>query len=438
MSVRLSQETILVIDDNPTNLEVLYNALSISGYDVLVEMDGSSGLAQAHNYPPDLILLDVMMPGIDGFETCRQLQADPATCKIPIIFMTALADTVDKVKGLHLGAVDYITKPFQKEEVLARIQTQLKLRRLSLELEQQKQELERTVELRTAELTRTIQELKATQLQLIQSEKLSTVGQLVAGIAHEINNPVGFLNGNLEQAYLAIQDLIDYIRLYHEIYPAQGTEIEEKAQEIEIDYLLEDLPKMLLSMQVGVERICSISNSLRTFSRADVDTKVFANIHEGLESTLMILQHRLKAQKDRPEIQVIKNYGEIPKVECYLGQLNQVFMNILANAIDALEEGSEGRGYQELEKNPNQILVQTSLKNEREVMIRISDNGVGIGQGIKDRIFDHLFTTKPVGKGTGLGLTIARQIIVEKHEGTLEFISDSNRGTTFAITLPVS
>ncbi|MBD2315120.1 response regulator [Desertifilum sp. FACHB-1129] len=438
MSARLSQETILVIDDNPTNLEVLYNALSISGYDVLVEMDGSSGLAQAHNYPPDLILLDVMMPGIDGFETCRQLQENPATCKIPIIFMTALADTVDKVKGLHLGAVDYITKPFQKEEVLARIQTQLKLRRLSLELEQQKQELERTVELRTAELTRTIQELKATQLQLIQSEKLSTVGQLVAGIAHEINNPVGFLNGNLEQAYLAIQDLIDYIRLYHEIYPAQGTEIEEKAQEIEIDYLLEDLPKMLLSMQVGVERICSISNSLRTFSRADVDTKVFANIHEGLESTLMILQHRLKAQKDRPEIQVIKNYGEIPKVECYLGQLNQVFMNILANAIDALEEGSEGRGYQELEKNPNQILVQTSLKNEREVMIRISDNGVGIGQGIKDRIFDHLFTTKPVGKGTGLGLTIARQIIVEKHEGTLEFISDSNRGTTFAITLPVS
>ena len=437
MSVNLSQETILVIDDNPTNLGVLYNTLISSGYEVLVEMDGFSGIEQAKNYPPDLILLDIMMPEIDGFETCRQLQAIPSTKNIPIIFMTALADPVDKVKGLHLGAVDYITKPFQQEEVVARIQTHLKIRRLNLELEQQKQNLEQIVQQRTAELTLAMEELKKAQLQLIQSEKLSTIGQLVAGIAHEINNPIGCIYGNLEQASLATKDLSDFLRLYQTKFSNPGTEIDRKAEEIEIDYLLEDLPKMFHAMQVGIERICNLSTSLRTFSRGDVDAKVSVDIHEGIESTLMILQHRLKAQQSRPEIQVIKKYGKLPEIECYLGQLNQVFMNILANAIDALEESNFGRSYAEIKAHPNQITIKTEMKDENQVIIRIADNGAGMDKDIKQRIFDHLFTTKPVGRGTGLGLTISHQIIVEKHEGTIEVNSQLGEGTEFAIALPI-
>ncbi|MEP0885392.1 response regulator [Trichocoleus sp. ST-U3] len=431
------REIVLVVDDNPTNLELLYNALGSSGYEVLVEMDGFSGIEQAKNYPPDLILLDVQMPGIDGFETCRKLHLDPSTKNIPVIFMTALTDTTDKVKGLHLGAVDYITKPFRHEEALARIQTHLKIRRLSLELEQKKQELEEIVQKRTAELTCTLQELKKTQLQLIQNEKLSTIGQLVSGIAHEINNPVGCISGNLEQATLAVKDAVDYIRLYQAKFPNPGIEIEQKAEEIDLEYLLEDLPKMFLSMHTGIDRIRNISTSLRTFSRADVDYKVSVDIHEGLESTLMILQHRLKAQNYRPAIQIIKNYGEIPKVECYLGQLNQVFMNILANAIDAVEEANLGHTYEAIKENPNHIIIQTEMKDEHQVAVRIADNGMGMTKDIKQRIFDHLFTTKPVGKGTGLGLTIAHQIIVEKHGGTLEVNSEWGRGTEFVVTLPI-
>ena len=203
--------TILVIDDNPTNLQVLYKALSDRGYEVLVEMDGKSGIELVKNSPPDLILLDVMMPGIDGFETCSRLQADPLTKEIPIIFMTALSDTVDKVKGLSLGAVDYISKPFQQEEVLARIKVHLKLRRLSLQLTEQNQQLEERVKQRTAKLYKTIEELKQTQLHLVQSEKMSAIGQLIAGIAHEINNPVGCIVGNIEEATNTIKDLTEYL-----------------------------------------------------------------------------------------------------------------------------------------------------------------------------------------------------------------------------------
>lgn len=432
-------ETILIIDDNPTNLEVLHNALSSSGYEILVEMDGLSGIEQAKNHSPDLILLDVQMPGIDGFETCRQLQSDPLTSSIPVIFMTALIDTSHKVKGFQFGAVDYITKPFQQEEVLARIQTHLKLRRLSLKLEQQNQDLEQRVQQRTAEVTETLQELKRAQLQLVQNEKLSVLGQLVAGIAHEINNPVGCISGNLKQAILAMKDIVDYLHLYQTKFPDPDKELQQAAEELDIEFLLDDLPKMFMSMQMGVERICNLSTSLRTFSRADADTKICADIHEGIESTLMILQHRLNAQENRPAIQVIKNYGDIPKINCYLGQLNQVFMNILANAIDALEDMSQERSYEAIKAMPNQITITTELKDDgQSAVVRIADNGVGMTEEVKQRLFDYLFTTKPVGKGTGLGMTIAHQIITEKHRGMIAVNSKQGEGTEFIIALPIT
>lgn len=419
--------TILIIDDNPTNLEVLYSTLIQAGYDVLVEMDGKSGIEQAKTNCPDLILLDVMMPGISGFETCQQLQADSSTQAIPVIFMTALSDVAEKVKGLSLGAVDYITKPFQQEEVLARIQVQLKLRCLSQELEQKNQQLEQYVEERTAKLTATLEELKAMQLQLVQSEKMSSIGQLVAGIAHEINNPLGFISGNLEQATIAIQDLIDCLELYRATFPQPGAAIAEKIEGIDLDYLLQDIPKMLKSMQVGVDRIHNISTSLRTFSRTDADILVCVDVHEGLESTLMILQHRLKANQTRPKIEVIKHYGNLPKVQCYLGQLNQVFMNILSNAIDALEESNP--------PNPS-ITIRSESINADTIAIYIADNAAGISENVQQKLFEPFFTTKSVGKGTGLGLSISYQIITEKHNGRLTCASTIGQGTEFMIQLP--
>ncbi|UNU26503.1 trifunctional serine/threonine-protein kinase/ATP-binding protein/sensor histidine kinase [Microcoleus vaginatus] len=284
------------------------------------------------------------------------------------------------------------------------------------------------------QVQQTLNELQQTQMQMIQSEKMSALGNLVAGVAHEINNPVGFIAGNINEAHAGVQDLIDYLRLYQEKYPPSEAELIKKAEEIDLDYLVEDLPKMLSSMKIGCERIKNISTSLRTFSRADTAHKVEANIHEGLNSTLMILRHRLKASDKHPEIEIIKEYGKIPKVKCYLGQLNQVFMNLLANAIDALEESNQGRSFAEINAHPNHITIRTKVESEK-VKISIADNGKGMSEDVKNRIFDHLFTTKDVGKGTGLGLAIARQIVEEKHGGKLSCFSTPGEGTEFVIEI---
>ncbi|MEG4505484.1 AAA family ATPase [Microcoleus sp. F6_B4] len=281
-----------------------------------------------------------------------------------------------------------------------------------------------------------LQDLQQAQLQIVQSEKMSALGNLVAGVAHEINNPVGFISGNVKEALTAVKDLTEFLQLYQEKFPTPGEEITEKAEELEIEYLLEDLPKMLSSMQVGCDRIKGISTSLRTFSRADRDYKVPFNLHEGIESTLLILKHRLKSNEQRPAIKVVTNYGNLPQIDCFPGQLNQVFMNILANAIDAIEESNLGRSLAEIKAKPNQITIQTSLI-DNQVQIRIADNGKGMTEAIKAKIFDHLFTTKAVGKGTGLGLAIARQIVVEKHSGYLQVNSILGEGTEFIITLPI-
>ena len=288
------------------------------------------------------------------------------------------------------------------------------------------------------QLEKSLQELQQTQLQLIQSEKMSALGNLVAGVAHEINNPVGFISGNIDEAIAAVSDISEYLQLYQAKFPHPGAEIEEKAEEIELEYVLEDLPKMLSSMKVGCDRIRNISTSLRTFSRADGSSKVAVNLHEGIDSTVMILRHRLKANDSRPEIQIIKHYGNIPPVKCYPGQLNQVFMNVLANAIDALEEANSGRSFADIQANPNQITITTEVTADRQqVAIKIRDNGLGISEEVKARIFDHLFTTKSLGKGTGLGLSISRQIVQETHGGNLTCESVLGQGTEFAIWLPI-
>ncbi|MEM1170308.1 MAG: AAA family ATPase [Cyanobacteria bacterium P01_H01_bin.35] len=281
------------------------------------------------------------------------------------------------------------------------------------------------------------QQLEQTQLQLVQSEKMASIGQLVSGVAHEINNPVGFIGGNLDYATEYIQNLMDLLQFYQQGIDWNSQTIQEKIKEIELDYLLTDLPELINSMKAGTERIAEISKSMRTFSRADTTAKVTFNIHDGIDSTLLILRHRLKANEFRPEIQIVKNYGNLPEIDCYPGQLNQVFMNLIANGIDALEESNSEKTFQEIKTAPNQITITTEINSEKQqAIIRIGDNGMGMSEEVKRNIFQHLFTTKVVGKGTGLGLSISRQIVEEKHGGKITCTSELGTGTEFVICLP--
>lgn len=432
------QQTILVVDDNPTNIEVLFDVLDAFGYRVAIAKSGEVALKRLQSSIPDLILLDVMMPGIDGFETCRQIKASEDLRDIPVIFMTALSDTVDKVKGLKLGAVDYITKPIQHEEVLARINVHLQLRHLNQTLETQVAE-------RTAELTASVTQLKAAQIQLVQGEKMASLGQLVAGVAHEINNPINFIYGNLRPAEDYIEDLLKFIDCYQTHIPELPTPVRDCMEQIDLEFLRKDLPQLIRSMKVGADRIRKIVLSLRNFSRLDESELKTVDVHEGLDSTLLILQYRLKRHDSGSlPITVVKDYGALPQIECYPSQLNQVFMNLLANAIDALEEqiqldqqAKQSQSTHYSTEHPPTIHIQTLQQTAGRVTIRISDNGSGIPEELQPKLFDAFFTTKAPGKGTGLGLSISYQLLVEKHHGMLSCQSKPGQGSQFEIELPV-
>ena len=479
-SVSWEKGVILIVDDNPNNLSFLFDFLTELGFKVLVARTGVSALQKAEYSPPDLILLDVVMPEVDGFETCRRLKANDSTKEIPIIFMTALNSTEDKVKAFSVGAVDYVTKPIQNEEVLARVKAHLSISRLSRKLQEQNaqmqqeifdrqqaqislrqlaEQLEKRVAERTAELSHTndllqeeveerqqmqdslyqsLKQLQQAQILLIQSEKMSALGRMLAGVAHEINNPVNFIYGNLDCVGQCTQDLLNILNLYQQHYPQPVAEIEKKAKAIELEFITKSLPKMLESMQLGGDRIRDIVRSLQLFSQQEGEEMQWINIHEGIDSTLMLLQNRLKRKPNLAPIEVIKEYDpSLTSVECCGGEINQVFMNILVNAIDAIEECSSPKTSEEIKANPYQIRICTEVSNRNTAIIRIFDSGVGIGEEVRNLIFDPFFSTKPLGKSIGIGLSISWHIIVERHGGILQCISTPGQGTEFAIELPI-
>jgi signal transduction histidine kinase len=272
---------------------------------------------------------------------------------------------------------------------------------------------------------------------MIQSEKMSSLGQLVAGIAHEINNPVNFIYGNLFPAEQYMQDLLELIHAYQAHYPNPLPAIQNTVEAIDLAFVESDLPRLLSSIRMGAERIRQIVSSLRTFSRLDEAECKAVDIHEGIDSTLVILENRLKATSEHPGIRVIKQYGDLPLVECYAGQLNQVFMNILVNALDALEEHDQHRSHQEIDQAPSSIVIRTQKIDPDRVAVHIADNGPGMPEAVKQRIFDPFFTTKPIGKGTGIGMSISYQIITENHGGTIRCFSTPQQGTELVIEIPL-
>ncbi|MFH7025701.1 MAG: MASE1 domain-containing protein [Heteroscytonema crispum UTEX LB 1556] len=286
-------------------------------------------------------------------------------------------------------------------------------------------------------LAQTLQDLQTTEAQLLQTEKMSSLGQLIVGVAHEINNPVNFIYANLTYVNDYTQQLLNIIKLYQQVYPDPKAQIKAQLIESDLDFIIEDLPQILSSMEIGTDRIREIVLTLRNFSRVDEAAMKAVNIHKGIDSTLLILRYRLKATSQQSAIEIIKEYGDLPQVECYAGQLNQVFMNILANAIDALNEYDRQRTREEIQAKPSIIRIRTAVIDNNWVAIYIADNGSGMNEEVRSKLFDTFFTTKPAGKGTGLGLSISYEIVVKNHRGKMWCNSVPGQGAEFAIEIPI-
>jgi len=416
-----SSAKILFVDDEVT-LETLIRTkfrkkIKAGEFEISFAANGVEALKKLQNKEEfDLIITDLNMPQMDGLTLLEKIGEFDPNLKIIVLVLTAYDDLQNIRTAMNRGAFDFLTKPINFKDLEITIERALNLAQNMRENQEKLQEA---------------------QAQITQYEKMSALGNLVAGIAHEINNPLGYITGNLDIAQDYIEDLLSLIDLYQQQIPEPGEAIAQKIADIEWPYLQTELPKVLQAMTLGTDRILEISQSLRTFARGDTETKIACNIHDGLNSTLLILKHRLKANRRRPAIEIIKNYSDLPPIRCYLGQLNQVFMNILSNAIDALEENSNKYEPTDYLSTPS-IWIQTEQQPEKnEIVVRIRDNGPGMRSEVRERIFDRLFTTKPVGVGTGLGLSICRQIIIEKHGGQIRCTSQPGEGTEFVIEIPL-
>ncbi len=422
------KSNILVVDDTPDNLRLLSAMLTTQGYEVRKALNGKMALNACQIILPDLILLDINMPEMNGYEVCQKLKADRTTSGVPVIFISALDDVLDKVKAFDVGGSDYITKPFYTAEIISRIENQINLRSLQVKLHQKNIYLQKTLE-----------DLKATQAQQIQNEKMVALGHLVAGVAHEVNNPVSFIYGNLEYIREYVQDLVNLVEAYQQEYPNPTERIQKVEKEIDLDFLMNDSQSLMGAMHRGADRIRSIVLALQNFSRHDEASYKRVNIHQGIESTLLILQHRFRKTSYRDAIKIIKKYDDLPPIPCYPGELNQVFMHLLSNAVDAIDSQAEKFQAKKVEgfTTAHTISIGTcAINNDGGVRISIADNGMGIPEKLRSFIFDPFFTTKPVGKGSGLGLYICYQIIVKRHLGTMNYNSTPGNGTEFIIEIP--
>ena len=393
----------------------------------LQQIQANQKLEQAEDLRRQIMVLTMLLSV--GIAVILALITREAIAR-PLASVTQVAKAIVQESNFNLRS------PVMTEDELGLLATSLnqlvqRVGEYTKELKLARQTLEQRVAERTQELTQALQELKQTQAQLVQSEKMSSLGQMVAGIAHEINNPISFIYGNLEYASTSTKGLLELIRLYRQEYPTPTPVIAAQMEAIDLDFLVEDMPKMLSSLRMGAERIQEIVLSLRKFSRLDEAQIKAVDIHEGIENTLLILNNRLNCQ-----VNIIKKYTNLPPINCYPAQLNQVFFNILTNAIDALEEKQEFKQHG-IEQFQPTIMIKTYQAEDGLIRVKIWNNGMEIMPEIKDKLFDPFFTTKPVGKGTGMGLAICYQI-VEKHKGKIEVISAPGEGVEFAIALPTA
>ncbi|NEP06301.1 MAG: HAMP domain-containing protein [Okeania sp. SIO2G4] len=415
----------------------VYRWLKEHNLALLAEIHQTEAFAPARYLATSILLVGLILALVMavvmlllGHQIVRPILAIAQTAKL-----VSAGDLTQKVPVITKNEIGFLAQTFN--------QMIQQLKNSYQQLSDYSHVLETKVEERTQELTeknaaleQTLQKLKETQAQLIQNEKMVSLGQLVAGVAHEINNPVNFIYGNIKPAKNYAENLLDLLKLYHQYYPEPGDEITDKQEIIDLEFIQEDFPDLLISMEEGSKRIKEIVLSLRKFSRHDESQQKQVDIHKGIDSTLLILQSRLKPKIGFPKINIIKEYSDLPLVRCLAGQLNQVFMNIIANAIDALEMSWEKSNSLFCNIQPY-IKIQTKFINKYWIAIHITDNGMGMPEEVKNRIFDPFYTTKPVGKGTGLGLSLSYQIIVEKHQGKFYCNSVVGQGTEFVIELPV-
>ncbi|AFY84609.1 response regulator [Oscillatoria acuminata] len=411
---------ILFVDDEPSFEKLIRRQfrkqIKSEQYEFIFAGNGVEALeALQSDAEIKVTITDINMPQMNGLTLLQKIRELDSS--IETVVVSAYSDMKNIRTAMNRGAFDFLTKPIDFEDL------EITINRALSQVQKMREDHKKLLDAQT---------------QMIQNEKMTALGQLVAGVAHEINNPVGFIASNIEIAEDYMNGLIELIHSYQGKFPEPGEDITEKIHEIDLEYIVNDVPEVIASMKEGSDRICYLSNSLRTFSRSDTTTKIPFNIHDGIDSTLLILKHRLKSSEVRPSIEVKKDYAELSPVICYPGQLNQVFMNLIANAIDALDEASVGRDWAEMMENqPNIITIRTYPIEGDWVAISIADNGPGMSEEVMARVFEYLYTTKPVGTGTGLGLYISHQIIADHHGGKLRCVSAPGQGAEFIIELPM-